>query len=96
MGETLCLHLQLPGPENGSDEGEVHPAKDLPDQDASASKELEEEDGYGERAKVTLTFKDDAELLSLQSALLQLLQQVSLYSILHTCHVAHFFLLFDT
>lgn len=81
MGKVICSLLQLLGEENSNDEGEVHSEKDLPDQNASALKELEEEDGYGERTSVTLTFKDDAELSSLQSALLQLLQQVSLYSI---------------
>jgi len=57
-------------------EGEDRLAKTLPDQDVSNLKDLDDEDGYVEQASVTLTFKDNTELSSLQSALSQLLQQL--------------------
>lgn len=79
------MHLRISGLENNSSEDDVvferegHLEKNLQDGDDSGLKDLEGEDGSAEQASVTLTFKDNTELSSLQSALLQLLQQVSLY-----------------
>lgn len=81
----MPLVFEISGQENNSNEDEVifegegHLEKNLQDLDVSTLDELEDEDGSVEQVAVTLTFKDNTELSSLQSALLQLLQQVRLY-----------------
>jgi hypothetical protein len=83
---VACI-LEKLGEESGDEEDVVfegeegHLDKNLQDEDVAALKELEGNDGSAEQAAVTLTFKNNSELSSLQSALLQLLQQVRLHSI---------------
>ncbi|KAG0578244.1 hypothetical protein KC19_4G008500 [Ceratodon purpureus] len=72
---------EITGEENGNEDdivykGESYLDKTLQDDDVTALRELDGDDGCAEQAAVTLTFKDSSELSSLQSALLQLLQQL--------------------